>query len=69
MFTKFSFQQKSNDGRLLLINMVYTSYLTSCHGMFAAWGALVHTQEKTKTWDLMKLANIKKVSKPHRMIA
>ena len=29
-FTKFSFQQKWNDARLLLMNMVYTSFLTSC---------------------------------------
>ena len=29
-FTKFSFDHKRNDARLLLINMVYKSCLTSC---------------------------------------
>ena len=29
-FTIFSFHHKWNDGRFLLINMVYTSFLTSC---------------------------------------
>ena len=29
-FTKFFFRSKRNDAQLLLINMVYTSCLTSC---------------------------------------
>ena len=37
------------------------------HGIFAAGGAFVPTQEKKK--DLRKLGNVRKVPKPHRMIA
>ena len=38
------------------------------HGIFAAGGALVSTQEKKKKL-IRKLENIMKVSKSHRMIA
>ena len=47
-FTKFSFPHKRNDGRLLLINVVL-------------WVAS-RIAEQTKTWDLRKLVNIRKVS-------
>ena len=54
-FTEFFFYHKWKDGRLLLINIVFTSCLMSCR----------------TTYDLgsKKLGNIRKLSKLHRMIA
>ena len=56
--------------QLLLIHIVLTSCFTSSqtnvdHGIFADGGALCPHKKK----DLKKLRNIRKVSKPHRMIA
>ena len=53
-FNKFSFHHKWNDARLLLINMIYE---------------LSHDLPNNLSHNLRKLGNIRKASKPHRMIA
>ena len=60
-----------NEAWSLEINMVYASYLTSSQTncIFAAGGAKVPTQEKKKTEDVRKLANIRKTPKHYKVIA
>ena len=45
-FTKFSFHHKWNNGRLLLISMVYTSCLTSCRTTSPLGGLCPHKKKK-----------------------
>ena len=49
---------------------IYTSCLTCCRTTyFRRWGVKMPTQEKKNKKDAKKLAHIRKVSKPHKMIA
>ena len=63
-FTKFSFHHKWNEARLLVINMVYTSYLTSFQ---TTWDLITAEKQKlnfshwtfdTQTW-IIQTSNYK----------